>query len=167
VLAPPMSGRFIHLFREERIVRTNKLLLSGAICAALLAVIAPEARATLNLSSSTKAQCVGGLYGAANCEVLRFTLNIPDPQVPLSVVAPSAPGTYENFGVSEFSLQSFNGWQFFALESASPGYLDAGYSRCPGTQHLHRVREPGELDRYGELPTGADLVRRPDGHVRI
>jgi hypothetical protein len=105
----------------ERIVKLNRLLLSGAMCAALLAVVAPEARATLNLSSGTKAQCVGGLYGAADCEVLRFTLNIPDPQVPVSVIPPSAPGTYENFGVSEFSLQSFNGWMFFALEDASPG----------------------------------------------
>lgn len=101
----------------------RKLSWSGALCAALLVGFAGEARADLNLSSSVKAQCIGGIYSLNTCEVLRFTLDIPDPQVPVNAIDPAVPGaTYSGFGVSEFTLQSFNAfWGFAALQNAAPG----------------------------------------------
>ena len=68
--------------------------------------LATEARADLNLSSSTTVQCVGGEYALNSCEVLRFTLQIPDPQVPTNATSPAVNGqVYSDFGVSQFSLE--------------------------------------------------------------
>jgi hypothetical protein len=85
--------------------------------------LATEARADLNLSSSTTVQCVGGEYALNSCEVLRFTLQIPDPQVPTNATSPAVNGqVYSDFGVSQFSLESFLGaWAYMSLLNASPG----------------------------------------------
>lgn len=98
-----------------------KLAASGALYAALVAGASSDASATLNLDSSVKAQCVGGSYGSATCQVLRFTLNIPDPQPPLALNGAPV-GDYENIGVSEFSLvSSLGAWSYQSLLAASPG----------------------------------------------
>jgi hypothetical protein len=97
--------------------------MSGVLCAALLVGVAAEARAELNLNSSVKAQCIGGMYSLTTCEVLRFTLDIPDPQIPANTTPPAVPGTsYSGFGVSQFTLESLNAfWRFDSLKDASPG----------------------------------------------
>ena len=102
-------------------VRFRTLKLATAACALFSVALASEAQATLNLSSSTNVACVGGSYALNACEVLRFTLSIPDPQVPLALNGAPA-GQYGDFGVNSFQLQTFvAGWAFDQLLSASPG----------------------------------------------
>lgn len=63
-------------------IRRRFLTPAGLLAAGLL-VAAPQlgsAQGTLNLASSAHAQCVGGSYGFATCEALRFTLSFDDPQ---------------------------------------------------------------------------------------
>lgn len=105
-------------------LRTLKL--AGVVCVAS-AAFASQAQANVNLTSSTSVQCVGGLYSLSNCEVLRFVLDIPDPQAVVGAAAqfPDTPGTFGSFGVTSFSLQTFGGiWGFIpvsGLLGASPG----------------------------------------------
>ncbi|HSJ13152.1 MAG TPA: PEP-CTERM sorting domain-containing protein [Longimicrobiales bacterium] len=96
---------------------------AAAACAMFSLALASEAKADLNLNSSASVECVGTLYGQASCSVLRFTLNIPDPQIPINATGLAVPGaSYAGFTVTQFQLQTFQGaWAFGTLRSASPG----------------------------------------------
>jgi len=104
-------------------VRFRTLKLATAACALFSVALASEAQATLNLSSSTTASCVGGSYALNACQVLRFTLAIPDPQIPVAVSGGGVAGElYGDFGVSEFSVAtSLGAWSYQSLLNASPG----------------------------------------------
>lgn len=114
-------------------------MLAAAAGAILSVAIATDASATLNLRSSTTVQCVGGEYSLNTCEVLRFTLSIPDPQIPPEVLSPSVAGQfYSNFGVSKFNLTSWSGdWAFQSLMAgkAIPGTWNADFEN--GTAVLY------------------------------
>ena len=100
---------------------TMKIGLAAAACATFSVALATQASAELNLKSSTTVECVGADYAQDACAVLRFTLNIPDPQVPFSVSPGDPAGMYGEFGVTSFTLQSFGSWAFASLLNGSPG----------------------------------------------
>jgi hypothetical protein len=105
-------------------MKLRPIRLAAAASALFSVALVSDASAVLNLHSSTTVTCVGA--GGA-CDMLQFTLDIPDPQVPIDATFPAVAGaSYSGFGVGNFTLDQLSGtWTFGNLVSASPGTWQA------------------------------------------